>query len=79
MFDIIKKDGWFEVELQTDDKDQRLGVRMDEDNPDHFQIYYKGWNQNAEIWERRMHSIEVKSNDLVNIIGAVNELIKTTE
>ena len=52
---------------------------MDEDNPDHFQIYYKGWNQNAEIWERRMHSIEVKSNELVNIIGAVNELIKTTE
>lgn len=79
MFDIIKKDGWFEIELQTDNKDQRLGVRMDEDNPDYFQIYYKGWNQNAEIWERRMQSIEVKSNDLVNIIGAVNELIKTTE
>jgi hypothetical protein len=79
MFDIIKKDGWFEVELQTDNKDQRLGVRMDEDNPEYFQIYYKGWNQNAEIWERRMQSIEVKSHDLVNIIGAVNELIKTTE
>ena len=49
MFDIIKKDGWYEVELQTDDKDKRLGVRMDEDNPDHFQIYYKGWNQNSIV------------------------------
>jgi len=61
--------------LLTEDKDQRLGVLLDRNNTDSIQIYYKGYNQNAEIWERRMHSIDVSLGSLTRVIHAAKESI----
>ena len=71
---LIKQDKDFiEYELLTEDKNQRLGVMLDRNNTDSIQIYYKGWNQNAEMWERRMHSIDVSLGSLTRAIAAAKE------
>ena len=71
---LIKQDKDFiEYELLTEDKNQRLGVLLDRNDTDSIQIYYKGWNQNAEMWERRMHSIDVSLGSLTRAIAAAKE------
>lgn len=73
---LIKQDKDFiEYELLTEDKEQRLGVLLDRNNTDSIQIYYKGFNQNAEIWERRMHSIDVSLGSLTRVMHAAKESI----
>ena len=65
-----------EVEIKTQDKDQRLGIVLDSTEPKHIQIYNKMWNQNAEIWERRMNGIELEIDMLEDIIKAKTQLIE---
>lgn len=73
---LIKQDKDFiEYELLTEDKEQRLGVLLDRNDTDSIQIYYKGYNQNAEIWERRMHSIDVSLGSLTRVMHAAKESI----
>ena len=64
-----------EIELKTTDPDQRIGVLVDRTDLDKVQVYNKLWNQNAEIWERRMNGIELEIDMLQDIFKATKQLV----
>ena len=63
-----------EIELKTKDKDIRIGVLVDRTELDKVQVYNKLWNQNAEIWERRMSGIELEIDMLGHILKSAQQL-----
>ena len=64
-----------EIELKTKDKDIRIGVLVDRTDLDKVQVYNKMWNQNAEIWERRMNGIELEIDMLGHILKSAQQLV----
>ena len=67
-----------EVELKTSDKDIRLGVLLDSEEPNHVQIYHKMFNPNPDepFWERRMTSIELEIDMLEDIVETTKGLVR---
>ena len=64
-----------EIELKTKDKDIRIGVLVDRTELDKVQIYNKMWNQNSEMWERRMNGIELEIDMLGHILKSAQQLV----
>jgi len=64
-----------EIELKTTDPDQRIGVLVDRTELDKVQVYNKMWNQNSEMWERRMNGIELEIDMLGHILKSAQQLV----
>ena len=64
-----------EIELKTTDPDQRIGVLVDRTDLDKVQVYNKMWNQNSEMWERRMNGIELEIDMLGHILKSAQQLV----
>ena len=64
-----------EIELKTKDKDIRIGVLVDRTDLDKVQVYNKMWNQNSEMWERRMNGIELEIDMLGHILKSAQQLV----